>query len=117
MLRNVVLICSILFSALVVAAWAEDKFGVAVYPGAKFDAATTKAVKEALSTEIACYRTGDGVARVAEFYKKQPGLKFMAADKESAAFQKGSGMVTIQNPWMDMKTGKLNRDTLISIGK
>lgn len=96
---------------------AESQFGVAVYPGAKADAAVTRDLKEKLSTNGFAYRTGDGVAKVAEFYRKQPSLKAMGGDKESAAFTGGSVMVTIQNPWMDMSTGRMNRDTLISIVK
>jgi len=32
-------------------------------------------------------------------------------------FKKGQIIVTIQNPWMDRKTGKTIKDTLISIVK
>lgn len=96
---------------------AESQFGVTVYPGARADATVTRDLKEKLSTNGFAYRTGDSVAKVAEFYRKQPSLKDMGGDKESAGFTGGSVMVTIQNPWMDMSTGKMNRDTLISIVK
>jgi len=52
---------------------------------------------------------------VVEFYKKQPGLEFMGGGKESAMFKKGDVDITIQNPWMDMKSGKMMTDTLITI--
>lgn len=94
---------------------AESQFGVTVYPGAKADAAVTRDLKEKLGANGFAYRTTDGVAKVAEFYRKQPPLKVMAVDKESAAFINGPVMVTIQNPWMDMATGKMMKDTLISI--
>ncbi|NJD88471.1 MAG: hypothetical protein FIB05_10685 [Betaproteobacteria bacterium] len=68
-----------------VTASAESQFGVTVDPGAKADAAVTRDLKE------------------------------MAVDKESAAFMSGPVMVTIQNPWMDMATGRMMKDTLISI--
>ncbi|MCW5591385.1 MAG: hypothetical protein KIS74_04770 [Burkholderiales bacterium] len=96
---------------------AEAPFGVTVYPGAKADAAVTRDLKDKLKVNGFAYRTTDGVAKVAEFYRKQPPLKEMAVDKESAAFMNGPVMVTIQNPWMDMATGKMMKDTLISIVK
>jgi hypothetical protein len=37
---------------------------------------------------------------------------------EGAGFKTKTGVrVTIQNPWMDMETGKMIKDTLISIVK
>lgn len=101
----------------VIAAGAEEKFGVKVYDGAKYDDATSKFVYESMSTKASCYRTNDSVAKVVEFYKKQPGLELMGGDKENAMFKKGDVDITIQNPWMDMKTGKMMKDTLISIVK
>jgi hypothetical protein len=32
-------------------------------------------------------------------------------------FRKGNVDVTVQSPWMDTKTGKMEKDTLISIVK
>jgi len=98
-----------------VIAGTEEKFGVAVYPGAKLDAETTKVVVQMSTGGAGCYRTGDGIAKVVEFYKKQPGLEYMGGDKGGAMLKKGKVDVTIQSPWMDMKTGKKNSDTLISI--
>jgi hypothetical protein len=114
----------VLASAALVAA--EEKFGITVYPGAQFDAATSKVIST-MSSNIrgaACYRTKDAVGKVVDFYKKQPGLRNRGVTKEGGMFTKGSNEeclehgcadVTIQNPWMDMKTGKMNNDTLISI--
>lgn len=96
---------------------AEEKFGVPVYPGAKFDADTTKFVTDSFKVEVACYRSGDSLAKIAEFYKKQSGIETMGVEKEGAMFTKKKINITVQNPWMDMKTGKMNKDTLISIGK
>jgi hypothetical protein len=97
-------------------AGAEEKFGIIVYPGAKYDTATTDFLKQ-LSPESAAYRTGDKVAKVLEFYKKQPGFSFIMGDQESGMLQKGSFDVTLQSPWMDTKKGKMEKDTLISIVK
>ena len=101
----------------VVTAGAEEKFGVKAYDGSKYDASTSETVSESMSINAACYRTNDSVAKVVEFYKKQPGLQFMGGDKESVMFKKGDVDITIQNPWMDMKSGKMMKDTLISIVK
>jgi hypothetical protein len=97
---------------------AEAQFGVTVYPGAKADAAVTRDLKEKLKVNGFAYRTADGVGKVADFYRKLPPLKELpGASRESAGFSSGPVMVTIQNPWMDLSTGKMNGDTLISIVK
>jgi hypothetical protein len=114
----------VLASAALVAA--EEKFGIAVYPGAKFDEATTKVVStmSSMVKGAACYRTNDSVQKVVDFYKKQTSLRNRGVTKEGGMFTKGSMEecmnhgctdVTIQSPWMDTKTGKMNNDTLISI--
>jgi len=109
-------VLALLFAGIITAG-AEEKFGVKVYDGAKFDASTSKTVSESMSINAACYRTNDGVAKVVEFYKKQPGLESMGESKEGAMFKKGNIDITIQNPWIDMKSGKMMKDTLISIVK
>jgi len=100
---------------------AEDKFGVKVYEGAKLDKDTSARLSEAFSVEAFCYRTSDSLEKVVAFYKKQPGLESMGEGKkganEGAMFKKGDVDITIQNPWMDMTTGQLTKDTLISIVK
>ena len=101
----------------IVVSAAEERFGVKVYEGAKLDTATSKAISEAMSIEAFCYRTNDSLAKVVEFYKKEPGLTFIDGDKESAMFKKGEVDVTVQNPWMDMKTGQLTKETLITFVK
>lgn len=110
------------------------KAGIPVYPGSKADAATSAFLRESLGMTGAAYRTGDGVAKVVAFYDKQAGMKKMpGATGEQAAFSAGckgefnrilkqeiqtcAYQVTVQNPWMDMKTGQLVRDTLVSIVK
>ncbi|HAU56305.1 MAG TPA: hypothetical protein DCW87_01200 [Comamonadaceae bacterium] len=108
---------------------------IAVYPGAKPDAATTEFLRSQMGVEGAAYRTNDSLQKVAAFYQQQPGMKPMGdATKESAAFVAGckeefnavmkkkmttgcTHHVTVQNPWMDMKTGKMVADTLVSIVK
>lgn len=100
------------------AASADESFGVPVYPGAKFDAAATKILKEKIHINGFCYRTEDSVQKVAEFYKNQ-GLELSGEiTKEGALYQTKTGVnVSIQNPWMDMSTGTMMKDTLVSIVK
>jgi hypothetical protein len=56
-------------------AGAQEKFGVRVYPGAKEVPSAEKAMADLLRTTAGCYRTNDSMAKVAAFYKQQPGLK------------------------------------------
>jgi hypothetical protein len=100
---------------------AEEKLGVAVYPGAKLDQARTRLLKSSLSVEGAAYRTNDDIAKVTEYYRKQ-GLLFLkvgSPSKESARFIKTDTNVevVVQNPWKDPNTGAAIRDTLILIFK
>ena len=97
---------------------ADESFGVPVYPGAKFDAATSKVLKEKIHINGFCYRTNDSVQKVAEFYKNQ-GLELSGdMTKEGALYQTKAGVnVSIQNPWLDMNTGTMMKDTLVSIVK
>ena len=108
---------------------------VAVYAGAKPDAATTEFLRSQMGVQGSAYRTADSLQKVADFYRQQAGVQPMGeATKESAAFLAGckeeynavlkkkmtggcTHQVTIQNPWMDMKTGKMVADTLLSIVK
>jgi len=110
------------------------KAGIQVYPGAKADADAGTFLRESLGMTAAAYRTGDDIAKVVAFYARQAGTSKMGdATKESAAFTAGCKdeynavikqsmqrcgyHITIQNPWMDMKSGKLVPDTLITIVK
>lgn len=112
-----------------------QKPGVALYPGARHDASTSGLMRTSMGVEGVAYRTGDDLGKVAAFYKKQAGIKPMGdVTKDTAAFAAGckeefnailkktmtTGCqlhVTAQNPWMDMKTGKLVSDTLITVVK
>lgn len=52
-----------------------------------------------------------------DFYKNLPDFKLVGSTKEGGMFQKGNIDVTIQSPWMNTKTGKMIKDTVISIVK
>ena len=98
---------------------AEEQLGVTVYPGATYDQVLTKLLKKSPSVEGAVYWTGDTLAEVADFYRKQ-GLIFLRLSepmKERARFKKtDTGVdVVLQNPWKDPRTGATMKGTLIMI--
>jgi hypothetical protein len=96
---------------------AESQLGVDVYPGARSDAEVAAQLKKSMKITAHTYRTSDSVEKVAQFYRARKLKEMPGADKESAGFMADGVHVTVQNPWMDMKTGKINKDTLISIVK
>src|SRR3954464_7386847 len=92
--------------------------GAPAYPGARADADVAAMLKKQMSMDADAYRTNDSVAKVTEFYRKQGLKELPGTSKESAGFTTKEGpMMTIQNPWMDMKTGKIMNDTLVIIPK
>jgi hypothetical protein len=95
----------------------EEKFGVKVYDGAKYDAETSQLVGTMMKAEAACYRTASAVAQVNEFYRKQPGTTEIHTSARGGMFKKSGISITIQSPWMDMKSHQQMKDTLISIVK
>ena len=105
------------FVAGLTVAGAEEKYGVQVYPGAKYDAETTQAINSAMKIDGACYRTDATPAPVNEFYKKQLDTTEVHTSAKGGMFKKGNVNITIQSPWMNMKTGQHMTDTLISIVK
>ena len=105
------------FVAGLTVAGAEEKHGVQVYPGAKYDADTTQAVNSAMKIDGACYRSDATVAQVNEFYKKQLDTTEVHTSAKGGMFKKGNVNITVQSPWMNMKTGQHMTDTLISIVK
>ena len=97
---------------------AEQLHGVEVYPGAKPEPSTNQFLKEGLKMNGQAYVTGDSVEKVTGFYLKQPGLKQMpGADAKQSGFTGKGVNVTVQNPWLDVKTSKVNNNTLVSIVK
>lgn len=66
--------------------------------------------------EAKAFRTADSPGKVAAFYGKR--LKAGAGNSDkSGMFTAPGAMVTVQNPWLDMKTSKVQNDTLITIMK
>ena len=106
-----------IFAAGLITAGAEEKYGVKVYDGAKYDAETSQFLITAMKVDGACYRTDATPAQVNEFYKKQPGTSEIHTNAKGGMFKKGNINITVQSPWMNMKTGQQMKDTLISIVK
>ena len=111
------LVIFILAALAVTVAVAEEKYGVKVYDGAKYDAETSQFLITQIKVDGACYRTDATLAQVNDFYKKQPGITEVPTDATGGVFNKGNVKITIQTPWMNMKTGQQMKDTLISIVK
>jgi hypothetical protein len=117
-MKKMLVVAAMLLLSGISVAGAEERFGVAVYPGAKYDEATSRSLKEGMNMEAACFRTNDSVAKVVDFYRKQKALTLLGdPTKEGALFRAKTVDVTVQNPWMNMKTGAMMSDTLITIVK
>jgi hypothetical protein len=95
---------------------AEDKFGVKVYDGAKYDAETSAIVAK-MGGQAACYRSADELSKLVAFYSKLPGIAVVHTSAKGAMFKLNGVNITLQSPWLNMKTGAHNTDTLISIVK
>jgi len=116
-IRSLAVFVLAVFAAGLTLAGAEEKYGVKVYDGAKYDADTTQFLATQMKVDGACYRTDATPAQVDDFYKKQPGTTEVHADAKGGMYKKGNVNITVQSPWMNMKTGQRMKDTLISIVK
>jgi maltose-binding protein MalE len=115
--RNLAVFAFVVLVAGLTVAGAEEKYGVQVYDGAKYDADTSQFLLTQMKVDGACYRTSATPAQVNGFYKKQPGTTEVHTDATGGMFKKGNVNITVQTPWMNMKTGQQMKDTLISIVK
>jgi len=116
-MTRLAVLCLAISLALAAGQEIKEVFGVPVYPGAKLDEAVTKFLTESMGVEGQAFRTADPMAKVVEFYKAK-GLTEIMVDPEGAMFKKGDNVdITLQNPWQNMQSGKMEKDTLISIVK
>jgi hypothetical protein len=75
-MKKAIVVIMALIALLISTAGAEEKFGVKVYPGAKYSDAETKWRKDQYHSEtVASYRTADGSDKVSGFYKTHAGIK------------------------------------------
>ena len=114
-------IIAIVFLVCVSFAAAEERLGVAVYPGAKYDPAGTIRIHDSLFAQGAAYRTGDDIEKVIAFYRQQ-GLLLLRAgspSKDHARFKKtDTGVdVVVERLRKDPQTGATMTGTLIQIIK
>jgi len=100
-----------------VAAAAEEKFGVPVFAGATFDQQNSEAAAKNSKRPTACYITKATVAQVNAFYKKQSGVVVLNDSTHSGLFIFGSVNVSTQSPWPDAKDKQVRNDTLITLIK
>ncbi len=117
-MRTALAACALLF--LLSCARAEERLGVPVYPGAKYDQDRTELLRDSLGVRGAAYRTGDPIENVIAFYRKQGLVMLKVGGSEGLArFKKedrGTDVV-VQSSWKDPKTGATAKDTLILIFK
>ena len=113
--RSTFLMLFVVGSGLVPGA-AEDKFGVPVYAAAKYDADTSAFVTK-MGGQAACYRSPDSLAKVIGYYAKLPGVTVIHTGEKGAMFKLKGTTITLQSPWMDMKSRTRQSDTLVSIVK
>ncbi|MBP7864800.1 MAG: hypothetical protein KA419_02535 [Acidobacteria bacterium] len=95
----------------------ENRFGVAVYPGATYDAEASKAFSRTFGGEFHCYRTGDGLGKVTEFFKANTSLTPDGIGDKDARFLHRTDpfvRVMVRSPWQDTSGGK-HDDTLVQI--
>ena len=114
-------VVAIVFMMCFSSAAAEERLGVAVYPGAKYDPAGTKRIQNSLYAQGAAYRTGDDIEKVIAFYRQQ-GLLLLRAgspSKDHARFKKtDTGVdVVVERLRKDPQTGTTMTGTLIQIIK
>ncbi len=116
-----IIVTAAVFVIFILSAFAEERLGVAVYPGAKYDQARTNLLRSSLSVQGAAYRTGDNLATVVAFYRRQGLmlLKIGSPSKERARLKKfDTGVdVVVESLRKDSQTGAKMTDTLIQIFK
>lgn len=94
-MKRIILAAAVLFVLAGGIEAAEERLGVRIYPGAKYDEQSSKIqaqmTKATGGGSSACYRTKDPVAKVAEFYQKEGfKLPFGKVMPDSAMLQKGT---------------------------
>jgi len=111
-------IVAALAAGFIGSAAAAQHSGVEVYPAAKPAPEVAKVLKESMKLDAGTFITSDSVEKVTAFYKGQKGLTEQPGTSKQGAMFMGKGvMLTIQNPWLDMKTSQKQTSTLISIVK
>ncbi len=114
--RTHLLMTAVALVMTLTASYAQQPSVAAVYPGAAKNDGATELLKQ-MGLEGTAYTSSDPLTKVVAFYKGQKDLNATSVDDTGALFEGKDVNVTIQNPWMDGKTGQLTKSTLISIVK
>ncbi len=114
------LLIALTLFALVGVAWAADTVaGIPLYPGSSSNniEGAEKVLKDTGYKTAVCRHTADDLSKVVAFYGKVKQLSPMGEpSKDNAAFATADGAsMSINSPWVDMKTMKFNNGTMICI--
>lgn len=96
-------------------AWAEERHGVPVYPGARPDPVAAAAASEGGKVDAACHRTDDVVPQVTTYYRNQPGCEVVSERDEHGVLRVGAVEVTVRLVPAEGKAGSAGRQTLVCI--
>ncbi|WP_224984493.1 hypothetical protein [Geomonas agri] len=99
--------------------YAEEKYGVKVYPNSKQDKIFCKSFKEKsiFPPSAACYTTNDNPDKVVEFYKRELKNQIIEnINKTGGSLIQGNVNVSVQGPWDDTN-GSVHNNTYITIIK
>ena len=100
-------------------AHAQAVAGIALYPGAssKGVEGSEKVLHDTGYPTAVCRHTGDSLDQVVRFYRADKQLSLLGEPtKDNAGFASKTGAsMSINSPWVDMGTMKMNSGTLICI--
>ena len=98
---------------------ADAVAGIALYPGASSSnvESSEKVLKDSGYPTAVCRHTADSVAKVFAFYRNDKQLQPLGEPtKDNAGFAGTAGAsMSINSPWVDLKTLRSNNDTMICI--
>ena len=102
-----------------VAQAAETVAGIQLYPGSSSSnvEGSEKVLKDTGYKTAVCRHTPDSLAKVVAFYRNDKTLSPLGEpSKDNAGFATKSGAsMSINSPWVDMKTMSMNDGTMICI--
>jgi hypothetical protein len=118
--KAMVLMASITLAAGAVAqSGAVSVSGILLYPGGSSVGVegSENVIKSSGYKTGVCRHTTDSLAKVVAFYRNQRNLSPLGEpSKDNAAFfTKAGASMSINSPWMDMRTFKLTEGTMICI--
>jgi hypothetical protein len=102
-----------------VARAADAVAGIQLYPGSSSGnvEGSEKILKDTGYKTAVCRHTADSLAKVVAFYRTDKTLSLLGEpSKDNAGFAtKAGASMSINSPWLDMKTMKFNDGTMICI--